>query len=427
MDSDSLYSAIALAVSLILFLVLSIGEAALASVRRDRVLRLLAERAHGAATLERLYGLPMGPAGVFTLLSATALSASLISGAALIISELGTRWAFVGLVSLGVLLAAALLRILARSLAHLKGERIALTIALAARALAWLFNPLLTLEAGLLRRLAGESRPPQTTPETYSAEIDLPIESAGEPLDEYEVRMIRAVVQLDRTVAREIMVPRVDMVAADMDTSIATLAEMMVESGHSRVPIYKEHLDRIEGIAYARDVLRLLSHSEAATPDTNLEGVIRPSLFIPESKPLKELLEEFRQRRVHMAIVVDEYGGVSGLVTIEDLLEEIVGEIQDEFDEGEPEIEHVGENEFIFDARISLDALNEMLNVSVAGDGFDTLGGFVFHALGKIPSPGDTVSHDGLKLEVISTTGRRLKRVRVTKVARASAESYGAK
>ncbi len=427
MDSDSLYSAIALAVSLILFFVLSIGEAALASVRRDRVLRLMVERAHGASTLERLYGLPMGPAGVFTLLSATALSASLISGAALVIIELGARWAFVGLVSLGVLLIAALLRILARSLAHQKGERIALTIAFAARVLAWLFNPLLTLEAGLLRRLGGESRPSETTQETYSAEIDLPIESAGEPLDEYEVKMIRAVVQLDRTVAREIMVPRVDMVAADIDTSIATLAEMMVESGHSRIPVYKEHLDRIEGIAYARDVLRLLSHNEAATPDTNLEGVIRPSLFIPESKPLKELLEEFQQRRVHMAIVVDEYGGVSGLVTIEDLLEEIVGEIQDEFDEGAPEIEHLGENDFIFDARISLDALNEMLNVSVAGDGFDTLGGFVFHALGKIPSPGDTVSYDGLKLEVISTVGRRLKRVRVTKVAKASAESYGAK
>ena len=146
-----------------------------------------------------------------------------------------------------------------------------------------------------------------------------------------------------------------------------------------------------------------------------MESILRPPLFIPESKSLEDLLSEFQNRRVHMAIVVDEYGGVSGLVTIEDLLEEIVGEILDEFDEGEPEIISLSDTEYMMDARTSIDDLNELLGLVVEGDGFDTLGGFVYQRLGKIPNPGDSMNYDGLKIEVISTTGRRLKRLKVTK------------
>ena len=251
-------------------------------------------------------------------------------------------------------------------------------------------------------------------PEIFPTDINLPIDSSGEPLDEREVRMIRGVVQLDQTTAREIMVPRVDMVAVEKDTNLGQVTEEMLHSGHSRIPVYRDNLDRIEGIVYARDVLRHMVEGDD-TSSKLVESVIRPVLFIPESKTLEELLNEFQQRRVHMAIVVDEYGGVSGLVTIEDLLEEIVGEIQDEFDVGEPEFEPVGDREFIIDARLSIDQVNELLSISVEGDGFDTLGGFVYHRLGKIPGPGDTVDYDGLKIEVISTVGRRLKRLRVTK------------
>ena len=146
-----------------------------------------------------------------------------------------------------------------------------------------------------------------------------------------------------------------------------------------------------------------------------MQSVTRPALFIPESKTLEELLNEFQDKRVHMAIVVDEYGGISGLVTIEDLLEEIVGEIQDEFDVGEPEIESISDDEYIVDARLGIDQLNDLMNVSVEGDGYDTLGGFVYERLGKIPSPGDTLDHDGLRIEVITTVGRRLKKLKVTR------------
>ena len=178
------------------------------------------------------------------------------------------------------------------------------------------------------------------------------------------------------------MVPRVDIVAAEMGTTIAKLTEQMVAGGHSRVPVFSGDLDHIEGIAYVRDILEHVVRQDAtALLD---ETLVRPALFIPESKTLEELLQEFQEKRVHMAIVIDEYGGVSGLVTIEDLLEEIVGEIQDEFDVGEPEIESVDQNHYIMDARVSIDELNELLSVSVEGDGFDTLGGFVYERLGKI-------------------------------------------
>jgi CBS domain containing-hemolysin-like protein len=143
--------------------------------------------------------------------------------------------------------------------------------------------------------------------------------------------------------------------------------------------------------------------------------VARPALFIPESKNLEELLDEFQEKRVHLAVVIDEYGGVSGIVTIEDLLEEIVGEIHDEFDVNEPEIQEMGAHEYFVDARLSIDQLREVLQVSVENTGFDTVGGFVLEQLGRIPSVGDIVHHDGIRIEVLSTVGRRLKTLKVTR------------
>jgi CBS domain containing-hemolysin-like protein len=190
----------------------------------------------------------------------------------------------------------------------------------------------------------------------------------------------------------------------------------MLESGHSRIPVYDDDLDHIEGIAYSRDILGLLNRDEGP-PSTLPHEVVKPAIFIPETKTREELLSEYQERQVHIAIVVDEYGGVSGLVTIEDLLEEIVGEIHDEFDPGDPEIEVVGEGDFLMDAGVGIDQLGELLKVDVEGDGFDTLGGFVYHRLGKIAGVGDVVEYDGLKIEIVSTAGRRLKQLRVTRTS----------
>ena len=249
--------------------------------------------------------------------------------------------------------------------------------------------------------------------DALAADLNMAVDNEGEPLEEFEVRMIRGVVELDTTIAREIMVPRVDVEAVEITTPLSGVVDRMIESGHSRLPVYRDDLDHIEGLVYARDLLKILNDpSDDSTMLT--EEMLRDPLFIPETKTLEELLTEFQERRVHIAIVIDEYGGAEGIVTIEDLLEEIVGEIQDEFDYGEPEIEKVADNVYIMDARASLDDLRERLDVVVEADGFDTVGGLVYQRLGKIPTIGETVTHDGLTIEVVSTVGRRLKMLKVT-------------
>ena len=229
--------------------------------------------------------------------------------------------------------------------------------------------------------------------------------------------MIRGVVQLDKTVAREIMAPRVDIVAVESGETLDALAEIMNSAGHSRVPVYDGDLDRVEGVAMARDVLQRLSAGCDPSSVTARE-VAREPLFVPESKNLEELLEEFREKRIHLAIVVDEYGGVSGIVTIEDLLEEIVGEIHDEFDTAEPVIQSVGESEFLVDSRLPIDDLNESLGVDIApGAGFDTIGGLVFDQLGKVPVAGDSVVYEGMRIVVVNTIGRRPNILRINMAA----------
>lgn len=170
------------------------------------------------------------------------------------------------------------------------------------------------------------------------------------------------------------------------------------------------------GIVYARDLLRLANGQGSAS----VRDVLRPAIFVPESQRLEQLLREFQRHRTQIAIVVDEYGGVSGLVTVQDLIEEIVGEIVDEFDANEPDFERVSESEAVMDARMPIDSFNEMFGVSVASDGFDTVGGLVYRELGKMPVVGDTVNVQSIRIAVESTMGRRIRRLRVKRVEEAS-------
>ena len=240
-------------------------------------------------------------------------------------------------------------------------------------------------------------------------EIDLNIES--DQLDDHEIRMIKGVFRLDRTIVREIMIPRVDIVSASTTVKLKTLSELMMTSGHSKIPIYDSDIDHMKGIAYARDVLGLLLKDASSINRKISLNLIRPALFVPETKILDELLTQFQQEQVHIAIVMDEYGGVSGIVTIEDLLEEIVGEIEDEFDFGDPNIEKIDSNNYIIDGKTSLEQVNELLSIDIEGDGFDTIGGLVYQRLGKIPSVGDAISIGNLNVEVMETVGRRVKKL----------------
>jgi CBS domain containing-hemolysin-like protein len=185
----------------------------------------------------------------------------------------------------------------------------------------------------------------------------------------------------------------------------------MSVGGHSKIPVYKGTIDTIVGVIFARDVLTALDNDQ--DPDGPVEALARPALRVPESQSLERLLRQLQERRTGMAIVVDEYGGVSGLVTVTDLIEEIVGELVDEFDVDDPEVEAIGSNEMFADAGASIDIMNQTLGSSIVADGFDTVGGLVFRELGKMPSPGDTVTVEGIKITVQSVIGRRIRRVKI--------------
>jgi CBS domain containing-hemolysin-like protein len=215
---------------------------------------------------------------------------------------------------------------------------------------------------------------------------------------------------LGDTLVREVMVPRIDVVALEVSTPMIEALDAIMGAGHSRIPVYHETIDNVQGVLYAKDLLPYLRQGRSDVP---LEKVLREAYFIPETKRANDLLPDLQQRRVHMAIVVDEYGGMAGLVTIEDLLEEIVGEIQDEYDTEEPFVEFVGENEYVFDARVDLDDLNRLMDVALPTDSSDTLGGFIYTELGKVPAVGDHVLYEDMDFTVESVAGRRIKKVRV--------------
>jgi CBS domain containing-hemolysin-like protein len=219
------------------------------------------------------------------------------------------------------------------------------------------------------------------------------------------------------------MVPRIDMGVADIEESIETIAAIVTERGYSRVPIYRENIDDIVGIIYAKDLLRAMSNGGRERP---LSELFREPFFIPESKRLDELLTEMQSRRIHMAIVVDEYGGTAGLVTIEDLLEEIVGEIEDEYDVARPAMEIISDDEVVLDAGTTTDVLKELFDYEIDSEDFDTVGGFVIHQLGRLPSVGDEVVVDGLNLRVLSMSGRRIRRLRVARQEQHEPESAAA-
>ena len=238
------------------------------------------------------------------------------------------------------------------------------------------------------------------------------VDEAATPPDERDLRMIRAILRMERSTVREIMVPRVDVLALSVSESVSAATTLMAESGHSRLPIYEGNIDHVLGILHARDLLSLAGQDG---PPHDLRSLLHPVRFVPETRRLDQLLPEFLAQRSQMAIVVDEYGGTAGLVTLEDVLEEIVGEIADEFDADEPEAHVVSEDEVVVDARISLDYLREHFGLEVSDEGFDTVGGFTYHLLGKVPNPGDEATANGLRVEVLTTLGKRIKKVRVVR------------
>ncbi len=255
----------------------------------------------------------------------------------------------------------------------------------------------------------------------YVTEDDIrALVSAGEKqgvLEEDETEMIHSIFEFSDTVVREIMTPRTDMICADAEDPVAKAIELVIREGYSKLPVFEENIDHIIGVVHDRELLIAMSRAELQKP---LKSLMRPIKAVPENKKVDELLREMQAEKVSVAIVVDEYGGTDGLVTMEDILEEIVGEIMDEYDAEEqdrpPEITPLSNGDVIVDARMDIDDVNEQLNLSLPTEDFESIGGYTFGLFGRVPTPGEHVLIDGgMSLIVEKTLGRRLLSVRIRK------------
>ena len=404
---------------------LAMARSALINVRKARLRHLVEEGAGSASSAERL------AEDARRLLATTQLGMTLTSffGGAVVavvsappLADLLTPWlgkasypiSFVVVVFGAALVMLILAELVPETIAVQHSERLALLLARPLTVIAFIATPIVRTMVGIsngISRLLGAEASGQlllVTEEEIRTLID-----AGEEegiIEEDEAEMIYSIFELGDTLAREVMVPRIDVVAVDVQTSMLEALDVIMEAGHSRIPVYMETIDNVLGLLYAKDLLPYLRDGRTDVP---LDHILREAYFIPETKRASDLLTELQQRRVHIAIVVDEYGGMAGLVTIEDLLEEIVGEIQDEYDTEEPFIEFVDDNEYVFDARLDLDDLNRLMDVELPTEDSDTLGGFIYSEMGRVPAVGSQVTYGDLVFSVESVSGRRIKKVRV--------------
>jgi putative hemolysin len=253
-------------------------------------------------------------------------------------------------------------------------------------------------------------------------------EPAGDQdLEGDERKLLQSIVDFGDTLVREVMTPRPDMVAIRADATLDQLRALFREQEYSRIPVYNENLDNIAGIVFVKDFIRLTDADWGTMRlDQDLRRLVRPATFVPETKRVPEMLKDFQRKQVQIAIVVDEYGGTAGLVTIEDLLEEIVGEIRDEYDvESEPIVDE-GQGSFVFSAKVNIDEVRDRLGVDIDPDGFETVGGYVLTRVGRVPAIGESFEFDGLHVEVLEAERRRIHKVRVRLAAAVNAAERGA-
>jgi putative hemolysin len=410
LDSDSTLVLAFVIVSWLAFGALRGARTVQKLIRRVDLRDHLSEDGMQSAAVKGLRSAATDYQQTIVVLQATAVAAGFSLGVVLLAVQRSVAWPWMLLVALAFGVVLMLLQALAAALVERLSQATVLRLSVAVIAALWPWRMLFWFGRWAVQRLFKPAR--DTASEAVQSVEE---EIAEEPLEPRERAMIHAILHLEETLVREIMVPRVDMVAVDIESTLEQAIELVSESGHSRVPAYRDTLDNMVGVLYGRDLLKLASPDSSSTMPA-LEQLVRPCFFVPESKRADELLQELQERHIHIAVVVDEYGGVAGLVTIEDLLEEIVGEIEDEFDTSEAAIEAMDGGMRMVDARISLDAFNAAFSSSITGEGFDTLGGFLSSQLGRIPSPGDQVQSNGLRFEVYTTLGRRVKKVRVKQV-----------
>ena len=402
-------------------------EAAVGATRRSRLLQVSEDGSDRASDL-RLIQARMGELGAvtrlflaFAIATASVLLVS-VAGADLVSSFgwVGTLFVIVGVVTLVAVLFGDLIP-------HAAGvanpEPIALALTGTARVCLVIGAPIFVVLRFVARMIlrapveVGHAR--GSAPAVSEAGIMRQVNVAKEEgvFEADQGAMIESIFTLNDTIAREIMVHRIDIVGVPTTASVAEAVKRGLDAGHSRIPVYEGTVDQIVGIFYLKDALRL-----RRIEDTRSVGeMMRPAYFVPETKKVDDILREMQFRRIHLATIVDEYGGTAGLITIEDILEEIVGDIRDEFDIEEPPVQRLSEDIAVVDASVALDDLNEILGLELASDDVDTLGGLIYESLGRVPSVGDVISTPSARLVVEEVDGTRINKVRVVKSVPGSA------
>jgi putative hemolysin len=415
-------------VLVVLLALLSMSEAALHAIRRPALIEELVVRGRRGQRAGRMgerrvrylaaiqvveFFVIFGFSGIAAAFLAPRLSELLkLIGIAAVFSDLGAVVVTVAALSLVAVLFGLFVP---RSIGRKHAKQVLLLMVFPLELITWVTRPLVAVLFFLTRVVTAPfGADPNEGTLISEEDIKEVIETGGEQgvLDVEERDMLHSVFALGEKKVHEVMVPRTDIVAIDVNTPPQEVLENVVSAGHSRIPVYEGSSDQIIGVLYVKDLFRRLARGEK---DVTVRPFLRAAQFVPETKKVDELLREMQKDKVHIAIVVDEYGGTAGLVTIEDLVEEIVGEIRDEYDVERELVLPVSEHEAVMDARVPFSEVQETFGIdSPEGvDEFDTLGGFVTHELGRLPKVGETVKSNGVKFVVESVDGRRVGRVRV--------------
>jgi CBS domain containing-hemolysin-like protein len=394
--------------------VLAMAEASITRITKVRLVSLREEGRRNVELLEEIEDkLPR-------YLNSVYLSVMCVqNGSAILVAILADRlWG-----QLGVTVASAVFTIgyfvsveaMSKTFAVLHSDRVALTLApvvwLLGRILYWPTRGLIGL-ANVLLPGKGLEQGPFVSEESIRWMAEVGHEEGS--IAEQEKELIHSVFHFAETVVREVMKPRPDIIAVQIEQPLRVAQDLMIRHGHSRLPVYRGDLDHIEGALFAKDVMNVLHHGRT---DTRIEDLIRPVQFVPESKHVAELLTEMQRRKFQLAMVTDEYGSVSGLVTMEDLLEELVGDISDEHDHEETRIEELPDGSFRVNGRVSIDDVNEALDVKLPQDEWDTIGGLLLGLAGEIPREGQELRFENLRLKADKVVGRRIKSVLITREA----------
>jgi len=406
---------IVLLILLAVIVFINVSETALLSVNKIRIKRLAEEKEKRAKSVLSLIE---NPAQFLSVLIiginfVTVISAALVT--TLTSAFLGRRW-----VPLAILVWTVIIiifgEITPKAFTAQRAEFLALRLAKLNKFFIFLLSPvvnLLTWIADFIMR-PFKSLVKREASLVTGEEIRMLVNVGEEEgaIEEEEKEMINGVFGLGDTQVKEVMVPHIDMACLEEDANLEEVLNLILEEGHSRIPVYEETIDKIIGVVYAKD---LLAYMKENRKELNLKEIVRPAYFVPETKKVNELLREFQKEKVHIAIVVDEYGGTAGLVTIEDLLEEIVGEIQDEYDQEEPLFKIIDENSALVDARLSIDKVNELLGINLPAEEVDSVGGFVYTHLGKVPEEKEEIDLKDFKLVVEKVEGQRVSKIRISK------------